>query len=106
MTNINVSRSNGQQAEGVIAVDPNVPFRLFAASVDEEGALSVLDGKGGLFVSANEDFRFAQWMPRRIADGEDGLPAAQGDPVAAFDRFGNLFLAYLGVDRNNIVVLS
>ena len=103
-TNINVSQFRDKQFEPTIAVDPTNPQHLFAAAVDQPSANSVLDGKGGLFVSTSTDGG-ATWAPRLIADGTDGLPKAQGDPKAVFDQFGNLFLTYLGADRNNVVVL-
>ena len=103
-TNVNVSQFRDKQFEPSIAVDPTNPQHLFAAAVDQPSANSVLDGKGGLFVSTSTDGG-ATWAPRLIADGSDGLPKAQGDPKAVFDQFGNLFLTYLGADRNNVVVL-
>ena len=103
-TNINVSQFRDKQFEPSIAVDPTNPKHLFAAAVDQPSANSVADGKGGLFVSTSTDGG-TTWAPRLMADGTDGLPKAQGDPKAVFDQFGNLFLTYLGADRNNVVVL-
>jgi VCBS repeat-containing protein len=103
VTNIDVSLFKGNQAEPTIAVDPSNRFRLFVASVDEQSALATPTGGGGILGSVSSDAG-ATWSPRIIADGRDGLPKGQGDPKAVFDQFGNLFLTYLGADRNNIVV--
>ena len=87
--NVNVSRTSGNQAEGTIAVDPSNPSRLFAAS----NAPGV-----GLFASTSSDGGVT-WTGRIVLENDPtldspGPPAACCDPSAAFDRFGNLFLAY------------
>ena len=83
--NVNVSRAVDNHAEGAIAADPTDPAHLFAAS-NAPGT--------GLFVATSGDGG-ATWATRTIASGgEDRLPLACCDPTAAFDAFGNLFLAH------------
>ena len=87
--NINVTKATGNHAEGTITVDPSNPLRLFAAC----NAPGV-----GLFTSVSTDGGVT-WTGKTVFDtepprGTPGLPAACCDPSAAFDRFGNLFLAY------------
>jgi hypothetical protein len=115
-TTTDVSQLVGTQAETTIAVNPADPSEAFVASVDEQGVERSKAGTGsGLFAGVSSDGGVT-WMPadlrdQRIADGDDGLPPGGGDPNAVFDRFGNLFLTYLGppVDgepRTVAVVLS
>ena len=102
--NVNVSRREGQQAEPTIAVDPSNTGRVFVAGVDESGRQRALDGEGGgIFAAYSADYG-RTWTSRLMADGNDDLPPAAGDPVATFDQFGNLFLTYLGADLNNVVL--
>jgi hypothetical protein len=91
-TNINVSATAGNHAEGTIVVDPTDPSHLFTASnAPGVGLLAALSSDGG-----------ASWTRHPIAGDEvghtglaaDGLAPACCDPSAAFDRFGNLYLAY------------
>lgn len=87
--NVNVSRMQGNQSEGTIAVDPSNPSRLFAAS----------NAPGDALMAATSDDGGVTWSSRVTANvgaAPDGLgiPRACCDPSAAFDRFGNLYLTY------------
>src|SRR3954453_2746709 len=91
-TNINVSATAGNHAEGTIVVDPTDPSHLFTASnAPGVGLLAAVSSNGG-----------ATWTRRPMADdavdssglAADGLAPACCDPSAAFDRFGNLYLTY------------
>jgi PKD repeat protein len=97
----NVSHHPAGQAEGTIAIDPTDTRRAFAASVH-----LALDASSGILVAVSENGG-ATWVSRIIADGSDGFPAANGDPRAAFDQFGNLFLTYITTDSvgEDVVVL-
>ncbi len=96
-TETDVSQMPGNQTDGTIAVDPTSPnsSRLFSASA-EEGT--------GLFVASSGDGGVT-WTGKTIAAGGDSLPVAGGQPQAAFDQFGNLYLAYVDQTGQNIVVL-
>ncbi len=102
--NINVSRLKGQQFQPTIAVDPTDPRRIFVVASDERGYDNLASGSGGGIFAAHSDTGGRTWTSQLLANGNDGLPPAAGSPVAAFDQLGNLFLAYVGADFNNIVV--
>jgi len=122
--NVNVSRSAGDQSEGAIAIDPADPRRVFVLSNLEGGNPSGMAmqaiGPGieseyhdddhaagdqvGLFAGVSSDGG-ATWATRVVATDADGLPASCCDPSAAFDRFGNLFVAYLNANADGVVVL-
>ena len=93
-TETNVSQMPGNQTDGTIAVDPTSTSRLFSASA-EEGT--------GLFVASSGDGGVT-WTGQAIAAGGDSLPVAGGQPRAAFDQFGNLYLAYVDQSGQHIVV--
>ena len=94
--NVNVSRMKGNQAEGTIAVDPMDPTKLVS--------VSNVDSATGLMVATSSNGG-ATWSSRVIANGKDALPTACCDPSAAFDSFGNLFLAYLDSADNQVELL-
>src|SRR2546421_3245345 len=94
--NQNISRLGGSQAEGSIMVDRVDPSHLIA--------ISNIDLGDGLLVATSSDSG-ATWSRRLIADDKDGLPPACCDPSVAFDSFGNLFVAYLNSDTNQVIVL-
>lgn len=93
LTNIDISQMKGNQAEGAIAVDPLDPSKTFAVSnVDSaDGLMGATSSDGG-----------ATWSSTTIATDNSSLPAACCDCSAAFDSFGNLFLAYLNADDSTV----
>jgi hypothetical protein len=91
---VNISMLAENQVEGTITINPKDPTQLFAASNNESG---------GIFVATSIDGGDT-WSGRTAADGADGLPLANGDPIAAFDQYGNLFLTYLTPELKEIVV--
>ena len=93
--NFDISKSPGYEAEPTIAIDPTNAARMFAASnVGGDSLFAAYSIDGGV-----------TWATRLIADGTDGLPQACCDPVASWDQFGNLFLTYLNVDHDAVIVL-
>jgi hypothetical protein len=113
-TAYDVSRAAGYQGETTIAIDPSNPKRLFAASNDGAGATAAFTPPhttGGLFAAYSTDGGVT-WLPSGLksnlilaSDGPNDPQAALADPVAAFDQFGNLFLAYVGSDKQSIGVV-
>ncbi|MGH9891803.1 MAG: Ig-like domain-containing protein, partial [bacterium] len=91
--NVNISRLAGNHQEAAIAINPTNPNNLFAFSNTELGA--------GVFAAFSTDggvtWTYVDPTDGTIADGDAGdpLPAACCDPSAAWDEFGNLFIAYL-----------
>lgn len=92
-TNVNISKMKGNQAEGAIAVDPVDPSNMFA--------VSNIDTADGLMAATSSDGG-ATWSSQTIATDNGTLPPACCDCSAAFDSFGNLFLAYLNADDNTV----
>src|SRR6185437_15486930 len=84
----NLTRAAGNQFETAVAVDPG-GRGIFVAARNEAG---------GLYTATSTDDG-ATWTRRLIgrsatpAPGD--IPRAYGNPSAAWDGFGNLFLAYL-----------
>lgn len=98
--NVNISRTFSNQNEGTIAIDPTDPARLFTAAVNDDDDTGPLDppvNDNALFTAFSEDAG-ATWTAQLIGTGADGFAATIGAPSTAWDEFGNLFLAYLGVD--------
>jgi uncharacterized delta-60 repeat protein len=80
------------QVEGQIAINPTNPQNLAAVGADE----SIPFGQGIRVAISNDDG--VTWSSRVIGTGAapDHLPSAAGNNATiAFDRFGNLFIAYL-----------
>ncbi|HVX15776.1 MAG TPA: NF038129 family PEP-CTERM protein [Pirellulales bacterium] len=91
----NLTRLPGNQTDGTIAIDPLDSSRLIAVSA-EEGT--------GLFEATSSDGGVT-WMGQSIAaGGADGLPVAGGQPQVAYDKFGNVYLAYVDEASNYVVV--
>jgi hypothetical protein len=95
----NVTRQIGSQSFGSIAIDPSNASHLFAAATDVATVLTY-----GLTIATSDDAG-ATWQSRRIADGSDGLPQALGVEQAVFDKFGNLFVAYVMTSDSRSIAL-
>ncbi len=98
----NVSAQQGSQGQPTIAIDPTDGHNVFAAWVDASALLPV-----GIPVATSDNGGLT-WKMRTIADGSDFLPPGRADASAAFDQFGNLFLAYVTrvPDAQVVVLLS
>jgi len=84
--NIDISQARGNEAENAIAVNPTNPQNLVTMS-------TLSDAAYGLFEAVSFDGG-QSWTTRIIGDG-DRLGKACCDEQLAFDRFGNLWMAYL-----------
>ena len=85
--NVNITRENGSQAEGTIAVNPTNPLEVFAATNPP----------------ATTFFRSVDGGATWIAAGA-GIGASCCDEVASWDDFGNLFLVNINAALNAIVL--
>ena len=102
---IGSSPASVNEAGGVIAQyvpsnatsPPAPPSILFASGNLEESQ--------GLVTTVSINAGASWSTPSVIATGNDGLPEAYGQPSAAFDSNGNLFLAYIDQNRQQIDVL-
>ncbi|WP_428938046.1 hypothetical protein [Fontivita pretiosa] len=98
---VNVSQMAGNQMEPVIVIDPTDPRRMFIASNR--------DRAGSMMAAVSSDGG-ATWTSRLIATGPtsgggDGFDFGCCDPAATFDRFGNLYFAYLNNPHDKVIVL-
>jgi hypothetical protein len=95
--NIDVSAMSGNEAEESITIDPTNSTRLFVAAVQASAfGSNAGQGEPGLVASFSTNSG-KTWDTRLMARGgpnDDGLPSGIADPSAAFDKYGNLFLAY------------
>ena len=98
--NVNLSKLTGYQGETTIAIDPTNPNRLFASSNMSTSALFAAYSTDG-----GTTWQYTDPTDKTIADGGDALPRACCDPIAVFDRFGNLYLTYLTNSPINVVVI-
>jgi surface-anchored protein len=78
--NVNIGEYAGNQWQATIAIDPTNPNDLFAASNQDSG---------GLFAAYSTDAG-ATWTPSDTS----GFSPTGFNAKAAFDDFGNLFVAY------------
>ena len=101
--NVNLSKLTGYQGEATIAIDPTNTNRMFAASNIGSG--------NGMFAAYSTDggttWAYTDATDKTIGDGDaDNVPLACCDPIAIFDQFGNLYLAYLSSGSAVRVVVS
>src|SRR5690348_1137013 len=87
--NLNLTKARGNQYEAAVAISPRDSKQIFVVSRNETG---------GLYTARSSDGR-ATWNSRLMAQSTvpaaGDIPRAYGNPSAAWDDFGNLFLAYL-----------
>ena len=86
---VNVSRRATNQSEAAVAASPIGPDDVAIASNVEHGY--------GIFVAVSHDGG-ATWS-RRVLGDADAFGRACCDPTITWDRFGNLFLSWLGYGK-------
>jgi hypothetical protein len=90
---VNASQMSNCQTESTVAINPTNPSNIVMFSVTYLAT--------GLFAASSTDAG-QTWSTYTIATGgTNDIPAARGDPSCAFDKFGNLFLAYVGNSGGN-----
>lgn len=102
--NVNLSKLIDNQMETTIAVDPNNPDRIFAASnMDGNGVGSPSTTINALFTAYSTDG--GQTWTSQVLFGS-GSAQACCDPNATFDQFGNLFLTYINNPNDDIILAT
>ncbi len=87
--NIDLSKAAGNQYETAVAIDPNNNNNIFVVGRNELGGLATArSSDGGLTWSS-------KIIARSNLPAPGDVPRAYGNASAAWDSFGNLFLAYL-----------
>jgi len=86
---VNVSQRMTNQSEAAVAASPLDPNDVAIASNVQHGY--------GIFVAVSHDAG-ATWSRDVIGDA-DAFGRACCDPTIAWDRFGNLFLSWLGYGK-------
>jgi hypothetical protein len=96
-----VSNDGSEESETFVAVDPASPARLVSAANDISQ-----DGTGGVFLSNDSGSSFtALHFPTsfRLTSATTETEVPSGDPIAAADDLGNLWVGGLSVcDQNNV----
>jgi hypothetical protein len=92
--NVNVSRHRRNQAEQSLAINPTNPNNI--------AVVSNVETPVGLFKAYSTDGG-TTWTTDVIADG-DNLGRACCDPSLSFDQYGNLFLNYLNLAGNDVLL--
>ena len=96
-TNINTSAALGNEAEDAIAVNPTNPSNIVTmATLPDAGVVS------GLFEGVSFDGG-STWTRQVIGTGKP-LGEICCDQQLAWDRFGNLWMVYLLIDSDNVLI--
>lgn len=104
-TDVDLSnKPDDDEFECTISQSPREPLRLFVACNQFAP---------GFFTARSEDGGVTWLPPKSIASVPDDtpgrdekeIPAACCDPSATWDSFGNLYLAYLGQTRSDVVIV-
>jgi hypothetical protein len=88
---VNATNMLGDQSEESIAVNPLNPNQLFIGANDNNAINTI---GMGMVASFSTDGG-ATWHSRDIGTGTDNVFPAFSDPTVAWDKFGNLFYAYV-----------
>lgn len=99
-TIVNASKLPGSQATETIVYNPTNPNQMYM--VAENTGASGTDTS--LLTSTSTDGG-KTWAPMLRFTGGDGFPPAALDPSAAYDSFGNLFVAYKRADTGSTEVV-
>jgi uncharacterized repeat protein (TIGR01451 family) len=86
---VDISRAKGNETDPSIAINPLSPSNMVVVSATDKTV-------PGLFLAYTTNLG-TSWKTNFIATNDDsqGLTPAYGEPSAAWDSHGNLFLAYL-----------
>jgi hypothetical protein len=95
-TNVDVSQRHTNESEGAIAVNPTNPNNIVTVTNVDVPAAGMFEG-----VSLDGGKTWA----RSLIGDNDNLGAACCDPSLSFDKYGNLFLAYL-YNVGNVVPIA
>jgi hypothetical protein len=100
-SDVNVSQRIGNEFECSVSQNPNDPKQLFVAcNTSGSGLFSARSADGGLTWSYPPNDR------KVIFDNVDSsIKAACCDPSSTWDRFGNLFVAYLDQWKSRVAVV-
>jgi uncharacterized repeat protein (TIGR01451 family) len=79
----------GNEVNPAIAIDASNAANIFSVAATESGAIV------NPLVTSFSTNQGKTWTTNLIATGKDDLMPAYGYPSAAFDSFGNLYVAYL-----------
>jgi hypothetical protein len=92
---VNVSKLVGPQESPTIVVNPTNPLDMFLIGNNQADTLYTATSTDGGHT----------WTTKVQFTGNDGFPAADFNATAAYDSYGNLFIAYRRLDLGSIVVL-
>lgn len=94
-TVVNADKVTGPQQDPTIVYNPTNPNQMYM----------VADNVGSSVLTSTSSNGGATWTTQAQFTGSDGFPPASINPTAAYDSFGNLFVAYKRADTGSTEVL-
>lgn len=94
-TIVNADKVTGAQQDPTIVYNPTNPNDMYM----------VADNVGTSLLTSSSTNGGATWTSQVRFTGSDGFPPATIDPTAAYDSYGNLFVAYTRGDNGSTEVL-
>ena len=94
-TIVNADKVTGPQQDPTIVSNPTNPNQMYM----------VADNVGSSLLTSTSSNGGATWTPLVRFTGSDGFPPASINPTAAYDSYGNLFVAYKRADTGSTEVL-
>lgn len=95
VTVVNADKVSGPQQDPTIVYNPTNPNQMFM----------VADNTGNSLFTATSTNGGSTWTSQVRFTGSDGFPPASANPTAAYDSYGNLFVAYKREDTGSTEVL-
>lgn len=94
-TIVNADKVTGAQQDPTIVYNPTNPNDMYM----------VADNVGTSLLTSSSTDGGATWTAKVQFTGSDGFPPASINPTAAYDSYGNLFIAYKRADTGSTEVL-
>lgn len=92
---VNASKVSGPQQDETIVYNPTNPNQMYL----------VANNVGSSMLTSSSTDGGHTWTAQVRFTGSDGFPPADVNPTAAYDSFGNLFVAYKRADTGSTEVL-
>src|SRR5579872_6133945 len=97
-TEVDISLAKGDETDPSIAINPSNPSNMVMVSSSDVAGLLVA-------TSANLGQSWTPGANNAVANGSDSLVPAYGEASAAFDAWGNLFIAYIPSAFQGVAVI-
>jgi uncharacterized repeat protein (TIGR01451 family) len=97
-TPVDITALLGNEVNPAITIDPSNAVNIFSVAATEPGGLV------NPLITSFSTNEGKTWVTNLIATGTDDLVPAYGYPSAAFDSYGNLYVAYLPATFEGVAV--